>query len=388
VEIYAVGGAVRDRLLGRTVSDRDWVVVGATPEALEALGYRRVGRDFPVFLHPETHEEYALARRERKTAPGYAGFSFDASATVTLAEDLGRRDLTINAMAEDATGQVIDPYGGQADLQQRVLRHVSPAFVEDPVRILRVGRFAARFDWDIAPETAALMRSMVTAGEVDALVPERIWGEWQRALTEARPVRFIQTLRDCGALERLWPEFAACFELRLPDVDQSLGERALALLEAADASAPDARARIRCASLLQVVEWMSPGSGQLGRLLERMRAPIDYRDLTRLAAVHGDTALQAPTLDAAALLALLMALDALRRPERYAEWIEVLAVRVEVERRGEAGSAAINRLRAALPAIQGVAPASLAAQGYQGPALGAALSQAREQALAALIQSG
>ena len=207
---YLVGGAVRDQLLGLPVTDRDWVVVGATPEQLQQEGFRLVGQDFPVFLHPTSGEEYALARTERKTAAGYHGFAFHAAPDVTLEQDLARRDLTINAMAEDEHGQVIDPYGGQRDLADRVLRHVSPAFAEDPVRILRLARFAARFaDFRVAPETVALMREMVAAGEVDALVAERVWQELSRGLMERRPSRMFEVLRDAGALQKLLPEFTA-----------------------------------------------------------------------------------------------------------------------------------------------------------------------------------
>ena len=213
MQIYMVGGAVRDQLLGLPVNDRDWVVVGATPEQMQALGYLPVGKDFPVFLHPETHEEYALARTERKTAPGYKGFAFHTAQDVTLEQDLARRDLTINSIAEPAgltvSGSLFDPYNGQKDLQDRVLRHVTDAFREDPVRILRVARFAARFtDFSIAPETMALMREMVEDGEVDALVPERVWQELSRGLMEAQPSRMLTVLRDCGALQRLLPEVA------------------------------------------------------------------------------------------------------------------------------------------------------------------------------------
>ncbi|HRD86346.1 MAG TPA: multifunctional CCA tRNA nucleotidyl transferase/2'3'-cyclic phosphodiesterase/2'nucleotidase/phosphatase, partial [Rubrivivax sp.] len=207
---YVVGGAVRDELMGLPPSDRDWVVVGATPQALLDAGYRPVGRDFPVFLHPLTHEEVALARTERKSAPGYHGFTFHAAPEVTLEQDLARRDLTINAMARDAQGQLIDPWGGERDLRDKVLRHVSPAFAEDPVRLLRVARFAARWpDFAVAPQTLALLRDIVAAGEVDALVPERVWAELSRGLMEARPSRMFGLLRECGALRRLLPEVDA-----------------------------------------------------------------------------------------------------------------------------------------------------------------------------------
>ncbi|MFN5009989.1 MAG: multifunctional CCA tRNA nucleotidyl transferase/2'3'-cyclic phosphodiesterase/2'nucleotidase/phosphatase, partial [Gammaproteobacteria bacterium] len=219
METYLVGGAVRDELLGRPVGERDWVVVGATPADLEAQGYRAVGRDFPVFLHPQTHEEYALARLERKVAPGYRGFTTDFAPTVTLEQDLARRDLTVNAMARAADGRLIDPYGGRADLERRVLRHVSPAFTEDPVRILRVARFAARFaplGFTIAPETMTLMQRMVADGEVDALVPERVWREIERALGEPQPRAAIEALRACGALRVLLPELDALFGVPQP----------------------------------------------------------------------------------------------------------------------------------------------------------------------------
>jgi tRNA nucleotidyltransferase (CCA-adding enzyme) len=208
---YLVGGAVRDRLLGLPVVDRDWVLVGADVDALVAQGYQPVGADFPVFLHPETHEEHALARSERKTAPGYRGFAFHAGPEVTLEEDLMRRDLTINAMAEDESGALVDPFNGKADLERRIFRHVSPAFAEDPVRILRVARFAARHpEFVVAPETSALMRQMVDAGEADALVPERVWREVSRGLMETKPSRMLEVLRDCGALARVLPRSIAC----------------------------------------------------------------------------------------------------------------------------------------------------------------------------------
>ncbi|HET9863977.1 MAG TPA: multifunctional CCA addition/repair protein, partial [Steroidobacteraceae bacterium] len=220
MQVYLVGGAVRDRLLGRAVQERDWVVVGARPEDLERQGFIPVGRDFPVFLHPETKEEYALARLERKVAPGYRGFTTEFSPQVTLEDDLRRRDLTINAMAEDAAGNIVDPYGGRRDLEARRLRHVSQAFAEDPVRILRVARFAARYaplGFQVAEETLALMRGMVDAGEADALVAERVWTETEKALAEPRPDVFIRVLRDCGALRVIFPEIDALFGVPQPE---------------------------------------------------------------------------------------------------------------------------------------------------------------------------
>src|SRR6185437_11831 len=219
MEVYLVGGAVRDRLLGLPIRERDWVVVGARPQELESAGYVSVGKEFPVFLHPETREEYALARLERKVAPGYRGFTTQFSPDVTLEEDLRRRDLTINAMAQTAAGEIIDPYGGQRDLQARLLRHVSDAFTEDPVRILRVARFAARFaerGFAVSPDTLALLRTMAASGEVDALVPDRVWQETDRALGESRPDVFFETLRACGALTRIFPELAALYGVPQP----------------------------------------------------------------------------------------------------------------------------------------------------------------------------
>ncbi|HEU4616837.1 MAG TPA: multifunctional CCA tRNA nucleotidyl transferase/2'3'-cyclic phosphodiesterase/2'nucleotidase/phosphatase, partial [Gammaproteobacteria bacterium] len=220
MEIYEVGGAVRDALLGRPVRERDWLVVGATPEELLRLGYRRVGKDFPVFLHPITGEEYALARTERKVAPGYTGFTFDASPTITLEQDLERRDLTINAMARDASGRIADPHGGRRDLERKLLRHVSPAFREDPVRVLRAARFAAELGelgFRVAPETIALMQEMVRCGEVDALRPERVWKETATALASPRPDLFVEVLRSCGALARVFPEIDALFGVPQPE---------------------------------------------------------------------------------------------------------------------------------------------------------------------------
>jgi len=300
---YVVGGAVRDELLGLAVSDRDYVVVGATPEAMTALGYRPVGRDFPVFLHPQTHEEHALARTERKTARGYRGFEVHAAPDVTLEEDLARRDLTINAMARDEDGTLIDPFGGKADLQAGVLRHVSPAFVEDPVRILRVARFAARFGFAVAAETLALMRAMVAAGEVDALVPERVWQELARGLEERAPRRMFDVLADCGALPRV-----------LPGWDAIDAARALRALDAA--AADQAPLPLRWAALFAGVDASAAEVASA-----RLRASAECRELAVLAAA------QRAAFDAAAtppaLLEVLQACDAFRRPERFADWLRV-----------------------------------------------------------------
>lgn len=341
IRAYAVGGAVRDRLLGLPVADRDYVVVGATPEEMVALGFRPVGKDFPVFLHPVTQEEYALARTERKTARGYKGFQVYAAPDVTLEEDLRRRDLTINAMAEDEQGNIIDPYGGEADLRARLLRHVSPAFAEDPVRILRVARFAARLtDFSVAEETLALMRQMVKAGEVDALVPERVWQELARGLMEQRPSRMLQVLRDCGALARLLPEVERLFgvpqnPVSHPEIDT--GEHLLRVLDSA------ARAGyalpVRYAALLHDVgKGLTPrerwpdhsGHEQAGveavkAVSARLRVPVECRELALTVTRWHGLAHQAERLEAAALLELLERCDAFRRPGRLQAFVEACA---------------------------------------------------------------
>ncbi len=334
MEVYLVGGAVRDRLLERKVGERDYVVIGATPEEMLAQGFLQVGSDFPVFLHPRTHEEYALARTERKTAPGYRGFAVQSDATVTLEKDLRRRDLTVNALAQDADGNIIDPYGGLRDLERRVLRHVSDAFGEDPVRVLRVARFAARYadlGFRVAEETEALMRRMVRAGEVDALVPERVWKELERALGEPEPVHFFTTLDDCGALERLFPELANLRGVPQPvnwhpEVDT--WRHTLLTLERATAlsQAPE----VRFAALTHDLgkgatpreHWPrhrgheERGVTLIEGLCERLRAPRRFRDLARLVARHHEQIHRIQELRPATLLDLLEGLDALRRPQR------------------------------------------------------------------------
>ena len=304
---YVVGGAVRDELLGLPVRDRDWVVVGATPEQMLQAGFRPVGKDFPVFLHPDTQEEYALARTERKTAPGYKGFAFHAAPDVTLEEDLLRRDLTVNAMARDETGTLIDPYGGQRDLAARTLRHVSPAFAEDPLRILRVARFAARFEgFTVAPETLALMRDIVAAGEVEHLVPERVWQEISRGLGENAPLRLFAVLRDCGALHRLLPEID-----RLQDADLVAFEHALQ-----QTAARQAPLEQRWAVALHRLD-----AEQARALSERIKAPNEARDLAvMLAREH--TALLNAAEHAESAFELLSRCDALRRPERFAALLD------------------------------------------------------------------
>lgn len=338
--IYCVGGAVRDQLLKLPVQDHDWVVVGSTPEAMVAQGYRPVGKDFPVFLHPETHEEYALARTERKTAPGYKGFVIHASPDVTLEEDLLRRDFTVNAIAQDADGNLIDPYGGIADLRAGILRHVSDAFGEDPVRILRGARFAARFGFTIAPDTLALMRRMVDEGEVDALVAERVWQELARGLMEAQPSHFFTTLRDCDALARVLPEVEALFgipqpEKYHPEIDSGIHT----LMVVDDAGQHDYPLEVRFAALTHDLGKATTPSEQLPRhighelrsvallttLCERLRVPADCRDLALLAArYHGDIH-RAFELRAETIIRLFQSTDAWRKPERFAQLLQACA---------------------------------------------------------------
>jgi len=305
MKTYRVGGSVRDELLGLAVQDHDHVVVGADPARMAALGFRPVGADFPVFLHPETNEEYALARTERKTAPGYKGFVFHADANVTLEEDLRRRDLTINAMARDEDGTLVDPYGGEKDLRAGVLRHVSEAFAEDPVRILRVARFAARFGFSIAPETLALMKRMVQSGEADALVPERVWQELSRGLMEKAPSRMLAVLRECGALARV-----------LPEVDRAgNAERLAARLDAAASRGFPLAVRFA----LLVLDLPVDG---VATLSARVNAPNDCRELARLCVQEG-RAIRSPG-NADSMLSLLERSDALRRPDRFERAIDVL----------------------------------------------------------------
>ena len=323
---YLVGGAVRDRLLGLPVKDRDWVVVGATPSQMLAQGYTPVGKDFPVFLHPQTHEEHALARTERKTAPGYKGFVFHAEADVTLEQDLARRDLTINAIAQAEDGSLVDPFDGQADLRAGLLRHVSDAFVEDPVRILRAARFSARFTgFSLAPQTAQLMRRMVEAGEVDALVPERVWQEFSRGLMEARPSRMIAMLGDCGALARL-----------LPTVAQSCDARTLASLDAAAAAATSLP--VRLAILLQVTiptaqDGNAPDVAPIDAASASLKAPADCRDLAVMTGRERDLVLAQAEATPAQALTLLERCDALRKPQRFAQMLQALGFLEQFARR-------------------------------------------------------
>ena len=337
MKTYRVGGSVRDELLGLAVQDRDHVVVGADPGEMVKRGFRPVGADFPVFLHPETHEEYALARTERKTAPGYRGFVFHADSSVTLEEDLRRRDLTINAMARGEDGVLVDPHGGERDLHAGILRHVSDAFAEDPVRILRVARFAARFGFAIAPETLALMVRMVEAGEADALVPERVWQELARGLMEKSPSRMIAVLRECGALARILPEVDAAFDR--PEEPETLAQRL-------DCGA----ARDRALAVRYALLVLDLAPDEATRLAERVNAPGDCRDLALLAIRERD-AIATCDLDADTTLDMLERADAFRRPDRLERLIEVADC--DAHHAGKA-SAAARQLRRALEAARKV----------------------------------
>lgn len=341
MQVYTVGGAVRDELLGLSVKDRDYVVVGATPQEMLDRGFRPVGKDFPVFLHPRTHEEYALARTERKQGHGYKGFLFHADPGVSLVEDLARRDLTINAMARSEDGALTDPHDGVSDLRAGILRHVGPAFIEDPVRVLRVARFAARFaDFSVAPETMALMRRMVVQGEIDYLVPERVWQEMSRGLMESRPSRMIEVLRECGALARLLPELDVLFGVPQradyhPEIDTGV-HVLMALEQSAQRSFP---LPVRFAVLLHDLgKGLTPPdilprhpgheahSVSLAKAVcERLRVPSDCRDLALLTArYHGDVR-RGPGLRASTIVRILEGADAFRRPERFGQLLEACA---------------------------------------------------------------
>ena len=393
MKVYTVGGAVRDALLGLPVQDRDFVVVGATPQQMLQQGFMPVGKDFPVFLHPDTHEEYALARTERKTAPGYTGFLFHADPEVTLEQDLVRRDLTINAIARAEDGSLIDPFGGQRDLAARVFRHVSEAFAEDPVRILRLARFAARFalpphDFRVAPESVTLTRQMVVAGEVDALVPERVWQELARGIMEEKPSRMFDVLRDCGALARLLPELDALWgapSRRYPEADAGLHA-----MRAIDAAArQDLPLPIRFAVLLHDVDAKASVS-----VCERLRVPHDCRDLAVMTAREYDNVSQALQLDADAIVSLAERCDALRKPQRFADMLQALAC--SFQQADQLPSQSVPQrdyLLGALAAAQAVDAGRIAtdtAQAYPGQPqrIAQALHAARVAAVEALARRG
>nr|WP_288454690.1 multifunctional CCA addition/repair protein [uncultured Pseudomonas sp.] len=406
MQIYKVGGAVRDRLLGRPVTEIDWVVVGATADTMLEQGYRPVGADFPVFLHPQSGEEYALARTERKSGRGYGGFTFHASPEVTLEEDLIRRDLTINAIAEDQQGNLIDPYGGQRDLATKQLRHVSPAFAEDPLRVLRVARFAARYaplGFGVAPETLELMRQLAESGELDALTPERSWKEISRALMEPRPDVFIQVLRDCGALAAMLPEVDRLFGVpqpaaHHPEIDT--GEHVLAVLRQCARHGQPLPVRWACLlhdvgkGLTDPAEWPRHiahehrGIALIEVINKRCKVPRECQELAELVGEFHTHAHRALELRASTLLELMQRFDVFRRPQRF----EAFVAACEMDARGRHGledrdypQAAY--LLAAMAAVREVAVQPLLERGYKGAELGEALNRERLTTLKAFKQA-
>ncbi|MDY7219265.1 multifunctional CCA addition/repair protein [Denitrificimonas sp. JX-1] len=406
MQIFKVGGAVRDQLLGRPVKDIDWVVVGATPELMRSKGFRPVGDDFPVFLHPKTREEYALARTERKNGHGYGGFSFHASPDVTLEEDLLRRDLTVNAMAQAPDGSVIDPYGGRRDLEARILRHVSPAFTEDPLRVLRVARFAARYAYlgfRVAGETINLMRQLTESGELQHLTAERIWQEFSHALMEDNPEVFIEVLRECGALKSLLPEVDILFgvpqpEIHHPEIDT--GAHILGVLQQCVRFAQPLN--IRWACLLHDVgkgttdptQWPrhiaheTRGLALIKKINERFKVPNDCAQLALLVGEFHTHAHRALELRPTTLVKLLMKFDIMRRPQRFTDFIAAS----EMDARGRLGLEdrdypQADYLRKAAEVMRTVDVQPLLEQGLQGAQLGQALNEARHQAIRTYVES-
>ena len=407
MKIYLVGGAVRDRLLNRTPGDHDWVVVGATQAQMEAQGYKAVGKDFPVFLHPKTGEEYALARTERKSGRGYRGFVVDADPSVTLEDDLLRRDFTINAIAcDEATGQLVDPYGGARDIEQRVLRHVGPAFVEDPLRVLRAARFMARFaplGFTVAPETMDLMRQIAASGELDALVPERVWQELRRALTCAQPSAFLRTLHDANALGAVLPELEALYGVPQraefhPEVDTGVHQEMVSDMAARLAPGDDligfaALTHDLGKGLTPEAEWPrhlmheQRGLKPLQALCERLKVPLEHRQLAEAVCRDHLNVHRIDELRDATILELLGRFDAFRRPERVAR----IALCCEADKRGRLGfedsdypqGETLKRVHAAALAVQA---RDLDLTHLKGPAIGDALNRARTQAIKAARQ--
>ena len=404
MQVYLVGGAVRDQLLGRTVTEHDYVVVGVTPQQMLAQGYMPVGSDFPVFLHPQTKEEYALARTERKSGVGYGGFTFYTSPDLSLEDDMIRRDLTINAMAQTTDGQIIDPYGGQQDLAQRILRHVSPAFVEDPLRVLRVARFAARYadlGFQVATETLALMQQLVEQGELAYLSPERIWKETQRALTEAHAEVYFEVLRACGALKAIMPEVDALFGVPQrpeyhPEVDTGI-HTLMTLQRACEQQYSD---RVRFAAVLhdlgkaltpadqlpRHVEHEARGVEPIRQLCQRLKVPTQYQQLAELVCREHLLCHRVMELRAGTIWRLLQRLDVLRRPERVEEFIQAC----ECDARGRLGLEQrpypqADFLRHAIQQVRAIRSTDLPAH-IQGPAIGEALINARIIALEQLKQ--
>jgi tRNA nucleotidyltransferase (CCA-adding enzyme) len=406
MQVYLVGGAVRDGLLGLPVKERDWVVIGATREELLREHFREVGRDFPVFLHPKTHEEYALARLERKVSPGYRGFAVEFGPEVTLEQDLARRDLTINAMAQSDDGTLLDPYGGKLDLDARLLRHVSPAFIEDPVRILRVARFAARFaplGFRVAPETNELMNAMVERGEVDALVAERVWQETDKALKEPHAAEFFRVLRSCGALRSIYPELDALFGVPQPaqwhpEIDT--GVHTLMVLDQAAQLSADPK--VRFAALVHDLgkattpraEWPSHRGHEqrsvdlIEALCERLRVPGEYRDLAVIVARYHGNVHRAFELRPQTILEMFERADGFRRPERFAQAL----LACEADSRGRLGLEQVPYpqrpyLHAAQSAAAAVKPGSAQLEQLDGPKIAAWLRAARLQAITAVREA-
>jgi tRNA nucleotidyltransferase (CCA-adding enzyme) len=403
MQVYLVGGAVRDALLGLPVKERDWVVVGSTRDELLGLKYREVGRDFPVFLHPDSHEEYALARLERKVSPGYRGFTVEFGPQVTLEEDLARRDLTINAIAKAEDGSLLDPYNGRRDLHARILRHVSPAFIEDPVRILRVARFAARFaplGFHVAPETMALMRAMVDRGEVNALVAERVWQETEKTLHEPAASVFFKVLRECGALKVIYPEIDALFGVPQPEKwhpEIDTGVHTLMVLDQAVRLSTDVT--VRFAALVHDLgkattphaEW--PGHkgheersvALIEALSERLRLPNEYRDLSVIVARYHGNVHRAFELRPKTILGILEKTDAFRRPERFAQAL----LACEADSRGRLGLEQVpypqrEYLQAARDAAAAIKPTAQDIAEHAGPQIAERLHARRLEAITAL----
>lgn len=402
LDAYRVGGAIRDELLGLTPTEHDFVIVGASPEQMRERSFRPVGRDFPVFLHPDTHEEFALARTERKSGPGYRGFEFHTGPEVSLADDLARRDLTINAIAEDRAGVLIDPFGGRGDLDCKTLRHVSEAFVEDPVRLLRLARFATRLeDFEIAPATLTLCRKLVASGEVDHLVPERVWQEMSRALMHARPSRFFQVLRETGALARILPELDALWGVPQvpayhPEIDT--GEHVMLVLD--EAARMQAGLDVRFACLVHDLgKALTPaeslpkhhghekaGLGPVEDVCRRLKVSNETRELALLVCEFHLVCHRAAELNPGTVMRLLKRSDALRRPERFEYFLQAC----EADKRGRKGRAdqsypAADLLRRARAAAAGTTTAPLRQQGLTGKALGEALERARIRAIATVM---
>ncbi|AJZ91832.1 tRNA nucleotidyl transferase [Klebsiella michiganensis] len=402
MKIYLVGGAVRDGLLKLPVKDKDWVVVGATPQQMLDEGYEQVGKDFPVFLHPQSHEEYALARTERKSGQGYTGFTCYSAPDVTLEQDLLRRDLTINAIAQDENGELIDPYNGLADIERRQLRHVSPAFNEDPLRVLRVARFAARYahlSFQIAPETLALMRAMTDNGEIAHLTAERVWKETENALTSRNPQVFFAVLRECGALKVLFPEIDALYGVPAPakwhpEIDTGIHTLMTLSIAAQLSPAVDVRFATLCHDLGKGLtpkeKWPSHhGHGPAGvklveQLCARLRVPNEIRDLAKLVAEFHDLIHTFPILQPKTVIKLFDAIDAWRKPQR----VEQIALTSEADARGRTGFEASDypqgrMLRAAWIAAQSVTNKEVIEAGFSGPAIREELTKRRIKAVAA-----